>query len=292
MAINIHFFRSSSLDRLDYKKVLEFFDELPNFEIFYTANEVEIVYSDKEFQFTYRYLITKVSQVRQIYKLNPGYFNVNFLLELPVLVPEYIVKEILTVTQRLCKFFELEVYNDAFDDIKPFNLMDIIMLFKAQRRLDVEERGLEGKLLFETDKLNAICRYQRSLDSLRDGLQHEIEVDFCEPIIDRKTGEYGICCTWNIGIPTAFPPYFDYVKIRDEDNEEFIVRRKDFITFVDKYLTEIGNFLPDMFLMKPKAAHKCKAVVNKLRKYAIVGQVFSSARLCDLIDDDKYQMRG
>lgn len=292
MAINIHFFRNSSLDKLDYKKVLEFFDELPNFEIYYTANNIEIIYSDKEFQFTYRYLITRVSQVSQIYKLNPAYVNVNFLLELPVLVPEYIVKEILTVTQRLCKLFELEVYNDAFDDIKSFNLMDIIMLFKAQRRLDVEEKGLEGKILFETDKLNSICKYQRSLDSLRDWFHHEVEVDYCEPIIDRKTGEYGICCTWNIGVATAFPPYFDYVKIRDENNEEFMVRRKDFVNFVNKYLTEIGNFLPDMYLMKAKAAHKAKTVVSKLRKYAIVDQVFATARLCDLIDDDKFQIRG
>ena len=33
MAINIHFFRNNTLDRLDYNKVLEFFDELPNFEV-------------------------------------------------------------------------------------------------------------------------------------------------------------------------------------------------------------------------------------------------------------------
>ena len=36
MAINIHFFRNNTLDKLDYEKVLEFFDELPNFEVFYT----------------------------------------------------------------------------------------------------------------------------------------------------------------------------------------------------------------------------------------------------------------
>ena len=228
MAINIHFFRNNTLDKLDFGKVLEFFDELPNFEIYYTANDVEIVYTDKEFQFSYSYLITKVSQVRQIYKLNPAFVNVNFLLQLPILVPEYVVKEILTVTQRLCKLFELEVFNDAFEDVKPFNLMDIIMLFKAARRAYIEENGLEGKILFDTDKLNSICKYQRSIDNICEWYHHEVQVDYCEPVIDRKTGEYGICCVWNIGIPTVFPPYFDYVKIKDEDDQEFMVRRKDF----------------------------------------------------------------
>ena len=292
MAINIHFFRNNTLDKLDFGKVLEFFDELPNFEIYYTANDVEIVYTDKEFQFSYSYLITKVSQVRQIYKLNPAFVNVNFLLQLPILVPEYVVKEILTVTQRLCKLFELEVFNDAFEDVKPFNLMDIIMLFKAARRAYIEENGLEGKILFDTDKLNSICKYQRSIDNICEWYHHEVQVDYCEPVIDRKTGEYGICCVWNIGIPTVFPPYFDYVKIKDEDDQEFMVRRKDFFTFVEKFLSEMANFLPDMYVMKTKAAHKSRSAVGKLKKFAILDQTFVPVRICDLIDDDKYQMRG
>ena len=293
MAINIHFFRNNTLDRLDYNKVLEFFDELPNFEVYYSTTDVEIVYSDKEFQFTYSYLITKVSQVRQVYKLNPAFRNEKFLLQLPVLVPEFVVKEILSVTQRLCKLFELEIYNDAFEDVKPFNLMDVIMLFKAARRSHIEEFGLEGKLLFETDKLNAICKYQRSIDNIYECFQpSKVQVDYAEAVIDRKTGEYGICCVWNIGIPTVFPPYFDYVKIKDEDDGEFMVRRKDFFTFVEKYLSEIGTYLPDMYVMKQKQAHKCRAVVSKLKKFAILDQTFSSARICDLIDDDKYQIRG
>ena len=292
MAINIHFFRNNTLDKLDFGKVLEFFDELPNFEIYYTANDVEIVYTDKEFQFSYSYLITKVSQVRQIYKLNPAFVNVNFLLQLPILVPEYVVKEILTVTQRLCKLFELEVFNDAFEDVKPFNLMDIIMLFKAARRAYIEENGVEGKILFDTDKLNSICKYQRSIDNICEWYHHEVQVDYCEPVIDRKTGEYGICCVWNIGIPTVFPPYFDYVKIKDEDDQEFMVRRKDFFTFVEKFLSEMANFLPDMYVMKTKAAHKSRSTVGKLKKFAILDQTFVPVRICDLIDDDKYQIRG
>ena len=292
MAINIHFFRNNTLDKLDYEKVLEFFDELPNFEVFYTANDVEIVYNDKEFQFTYSYFITKVSQVRQIYKLDPAFVNVNFLLQLPVMVPEYVIKEILSITQRLCKLFELEVYNDSFENVKPFNLMDIIMLFRAARRSYIEEHGLEGKLLLPTDELNAICKYQTSIENISEWYNRDVQVDYCEPILDRKTGEYGICCTWNIGTPTVFPPYFKYVLVRDEDGEEFKVKRQYFLEFVGKYLSELANFLPDMYVMKEKQAHKSRSAVGKLRKFAILDQTFSPVRMCDLIDDDKYQIRG
>ena len=166
------------------------------------------------------------------------------------------------------------------------------MLFKAARRAYIEENGLEGKILFDTDKLNSICKYQRSIDNICEWYHHEVQVDYCEPVIDRKTGEYGICCVWNIGIPTVFPPYFDYVKIKDEDDQEFMVRRKDFFTFVEKFLSEMANFLPDMYVMKTKAAHKSRSAVGKLKKFAILDQTFVPVRICDLIDDDKYQIRG
>ena len=65
MAINIHFFRDNKLEKLDYAKVLEFFDELPNFKIYYTDDEVQIVYRDTDFNFSYRYLITKKSKVEK-----------------------------------------------------------------------------------------------------------------------------------------------------------------------------------------------------------------------------------
>ena len=52
MAININFFRSNSAGNIDYEKVLAFFDEIPNFKVYYTDDVVEIVYIDKEFKFT------------------------------------------------------------------------------------------------------------------------------------------------------------------------------------------------------------------------------------------------
>ena len=87
--INIHFFRNSNLEKIDYAKVLDFFDNQPNFETYYTDDYVEIIHKDSEFNFSYRFLITKKSRVNKIYKLNPMYSNVNFLLEMPIMIPSY-----------------------------------------------------------------------------------------------------------------------------------------------------------------------------------------------------------
>ena len=284
MAIKINFFRSNSAGNIDYEKVLAFFDEIPNFKVYYTDDVVEIVYIDKEFKFSYRYLITKQSKVNQIYKLSPLFTNINFLLEMPVLIPTFLAKEILTLTQKICKTFELEIYHDSFDDVKPFNMVDTLTLFNENREAYIEEYGMQNKYAFDPEKLNEVCKFQRTVDNLREYYHNEVDVQYCEPIIDKATNEYGICCTWNLGIPTVFPPHIDFVRIHDEENVEFMVRREDFYGVMGKYLVDIVNFLPDMHLLKPKQARSSKKAINKLRKFAIVDQNFQTIRLCDLID--------
>lgn len=284
MAINIHFFRNSSLEKLDFTKVLEFFDEYPNFKIFYTEDEVQVDFRDDDFKFSYRYLITKKSRVNQIYKLNPMFLNVNFLLELPVLLPSFLVKEILTITQKICKIFDLEIYNDAFKDVQPFNLADVVVLFEETRRQTIEEYGMQDKLSFPKDKLDEICRYQRSIQSLREYYHNEVDVKLCEPIIDKVTNEYGISCSWDVGSPMVFPPHLSYVYVKEEQNIPFLVRSKDFMSIMNKYLIEIVNFLPDMYILKAKQAKSSRKVINKLRRVAITDQSFKSIRLSNLLD--------
>lgn len=284
MAIYIHFFRDSNLEKLDFLKVFEFFESYPNFKIYYTDDEVQIDYRDDDFKFAYRYLITKKSRVSQIYKLNPQYLNVNFLLELPVLIPSFLVKEILSLTQKLCKLFDLEIYNDVFPDVQPFNLADVVVLFEEMRRETIAQYGMQDKLSFEKDKLDEICRYQRSVASLREYYHNEVEVNLVEPIIDKITNEYGISVVWNVGVPTVFPPHLSYIYVKEEQNIPFLVRRKDFMSIMGKYLIEIVNFLPDMYILKPKQAKSSRKALNKLRKVAIINQNFKSVRLANLID--------
>lgn len=286
MAIYIHFFRDSNLEKLDFLKVFEFFESYPNFKIYYTDEEVQIVYRDDDFKFSYRYLITKKSRVSQIYKLDPQFLNINFLLELPLLVPSFLVKEILALTQKLCKLFDLVIYNDAFDDVQPFNLADVVVLFEESRREAVAQYGLQDKLPFEKNKLDEVCRYQRSISSLREYYNHEYEVNLVEPILDKITNEYGISVTWNVGKPMVFPPHLSYVYVKEEQNIPFLVRRKDFMSIMRKHLVEVDDFLPDMYILRPKQAKASRKAVNRLRKVAIIDKNFKLVRLANLIDID------
>jgi hypothetical protein len=205
-------------------------------------------------------------------------------LELPILIPTFIAKEILGFAQKLCKEFELVVYNDTFDDVRQFNLVELYSLFDKTRNAYIDEFGLQNKIPIDTEKLSEICKYQRTVDSLREYYHNEVDVNYCEPIIDKTTNEHGISCTWNFGIPTVFPPHLDYICINDEENVKFMVRRADFYAIVGKYLEEIVGFLPDMYILKAKKARAARKTINKLRKFAIVDQNFKEVRISDFID--------
>jgi len=284
MAIYVHFFRDSNLEKIDFTKVMDFFETLPNFKIYYTEDEVQIDYRDDDFKFSYRYLITKKSRVSQIYKLDPRFLNINFLLELPVLIPSFLVKEILTITQKVCKLFDLHIYSDGLTNVQPFNLADLVVLFEESRRQMIEEYGIKDKLPYPKEKLDVVCRYQRSIESVREYFQGKVEVHLVEAIIDIDRDEYGIAYSWNVGQPTVFPPHLDYVYVKEEQNLPFIIRRNDFFALLNKHLTEIVNFLPDMYIIKPKQAKRARKLINKLRKVSIGTENFKSVRLANLLD--------
>lgn len=281
--INIHFFRNSSLEKIDYAKVLDFFDNQPNCETYYTDDYVEIIHKDLDFNFNYRFLITKKSKVSKIYKLNPMFSNVNFLLEMPIMIPSFVAKEILSVIQKLCRLFELGIYHDSFDDVKPFNVVEFLDFFEKQRSLYIQEYGLNGKITFDSEKLSVICKFQRSIDNLIDYYHNEVTVNPCYPIIDKNTGESGICYDWRFGTPVIFAPYVTYINIIDEENSKLLVRRDELLQILNKYLSEITNFLPDMYILKQKDAKACRKTLKKI-KTIVMEKDYKVLRLCDVVE--------
>lgn len=284
LTINIHFFRNAQKGRIDYSELLKYFQDQPNFDIEYDDKEVNIIYTDVEFGFKYMYQITKISQVKAVYKLNPAFLNINFLLCLPLLVPSSAIKEILGFALKIAKQFDLEVYHESYSDVKPFNIADLYSLFASEQKKYLENNELVGKVFLDTNKLNAICKYQRNLHNIQEAYHYEVSVNPCVPIYDYNNKEFGICTTWDVGVATLFCPFFDYVDVKEENNESFLVRRADFIKFMEKYLSRVEDLLPDVYLLKNKAAKSSRSVASKLRKYAIVNQTFEKIPICNILD--------
>lgn len=283
MALNIHFFRKNHLEKLDFSKLLEYFENLPNFKIYYVSDYVEIAYSDIEFSFKYRYLITKQSRVTKIYELSPMYTNINFMLEMPIMIPSFLAKEILTITQKLCKIFDLDIYHDSFEDVQAFNLVDVLVLFEEIRSTHIADHGLQGKITYYNERLNIICKYQRSVESLREHYENTVDVNYCVPIVAPEAGIQGISYTWKFQRPSVFPPFADYIFVETE-SEKLLVKREDFYRIISKYFTEIKTYLPDLYVIKGKQTRKVKRELKKLRKVNLNIENYTKLRLCDVIE--------
>lgn len=284
MAIYIHFFRENSLNKIDYSKILDYFDTLANFKTYVTDDYVEIAYSDVEFSLNYRYLITKQSRVNRIYELSPKYTNINFMLEMPVMIPTFLAKEILTVAQKICKIFELDVYVDSFPDVQQFNLVDLLVLFEKSRSEFIEKNGLINKITFDNEKLNIVCKYQRSVNSLKEYYNNEVDVKYVVPVVDVNNNVSGFSYSWELGRPSVFPPYVEFIQVDDGEGNNLLVTRDDFFKVMNKYFTEIKTFLPDLYVIKAKQAKGTKKEIKKLRKLNNPNYHFKALRLCDVIE--------
>ncbi len=282
--MNIHFFRKSTLEKIDYSKVLDYFEGLANFEVFYTDDYVEIMYKDTKFALAYRYLITKKSRVTNIYKLNPMYSNVNFLLEMPVMIPSFLAKEIITIAQKLCHIFELGIYHDSFEDVRAFNVVEVLDFFEKQRAFYIQENGYGDKITYDNEKLNVICKFQKSVESLISYYHDEVMVNLCYPIRDKNTNETGICYDWRFGKPVIFPPYVDYINIIEDESGDMLVRRDELFQLLSKHLAEIQNYLPDMYILKGKQAKNCRRELKKIKRI-VMEKNYKILGMCDVIEE-------
>ena len=52
---------------------------------------------------------------------------------------------------------------------------------------------------------------------------------------------------------------------------------------LDKYLDEITNFLPDMYILKAKKAKNVKREIKKIKKI-VMEKEYKVLRLCDVIE--------
>ncbi len=273
----------SSANKIDYTKILEYFETLPNFKIFYTDDNVEMVYSDQEFEFEYRFMITKQSKVQRIYELNPMYSNINFMVEIPLLIPSFLAKEVLALVQKICKLFDLEIYQLEYKDVEPFNLVDVLVLFEKNRRNYLENHEVNDTILYDSEKLNIICKYQRSIASLQEYYNHTVDVGYCIPVVDDEKDISGISYTWNFGKPAIFPPYIDYIMVKDLE-ETLLLKREDLYRILAKYFIEIKTVLPDLYIMKEKQAKKARKEFKLLKKSHLSDLEFRTLRLCDVIE--------
>jgi hypothetical protein len=99
--------------------------------------------------FEARFVMTSISCVPRLERLDPKYFDVNFMLEFNILLPTYSAELVFDIVEDLVKIFKFYVYNEAYQDVVPFRRSFMIKTFESWKRA------------YKDDNEDEIAKYNR-----------------------------------------------------------------------------------------------------------------------------------
>lgn len=284
----IHFFRSRSEERIDFEELIDnYFGEMPNTEISNDDEALEVLINIADFDFAYRYLITKRSRVSSLYKLNSDYININMLIEIPLNIPQFLLRICLQQIDEMCKRFNLVIYYDQLDNIREFRMFEMLQSLLKERDKYFEEHSEVVRYKVPELKLNQICIYQKIQKNLSSIVKCDLMPNPYIVLLDKRTGRVELSINFKAGFPTVFPPQLSYVHVEEEENLVNVVPIDAFMKISERHMYEIKDSVSElkMLFLNEKGSLKVKKHLKKIRKYMISSSNFDVIKLINLIEE-------
>lgn len=282
----IYFFKDRSKERVDFSQLIdEYFDKLENTVLSSNDDEFIATFNMPEFKVSYRYLITKRSRVSSLYRLNPNFVNTFLLCEIPDDVPLFVSRSILKQIEELCRMFEFAIYHERIDNIKEFNMFELIAVLEKERHAYLENNKDIVKYPVDQDLLNEVCTYQSMINELPSVVKDDIVANPYIILKDAKGNVY-FSVNWHVGLPTTFPPQLDFVHIEEEENLVNLVPIQVFYKYIEKLMYEIKDSSIGIKIryLNENASLKAKKYIRKMRKSVISTYNYEVINITDLIE--------
>lgn len=284
----IHFFRNRSEERIDFFELIDnYFTLIENCNITTTDEQVELKFNYPQYNFSYQYLITKRTRVSSMYKLNSQFVNINLLIDIPPVLPQYIIKIILMQMDELCEKFHLAIYHEGIDNISEFNMYEMFSTLIKERDSFLNNHPEVVKYYVPADKLNQIFGYQAKIDELPKIINADVIAAPYIPLMDvnDKTVQFSI--NYRVGQPFIFPQHLTYIHIEEEENLISLISASIFFKFTEKLMFEVKDTNSDIKLryVNEKNSLKIKKLLRKIRKYMISSSNFVVIEMTDLLEE-------
>lgn len=284
----IHFFRNRSEERIDFFELVDnYFGTMDNCHISSTDEVVELKLDYPEFNFSYQYLITKRTRVSSMYRLNSQFVNINLLVEIPPILPQYLIKVILVNMADLCNKFNLSIYYDTIDNITEFNMYDLLATLIKERDNYLLNHSEIKKYYISSDKLNQIFKYQSKLDVLPSLIKADVLAAPYMPMVNELSGNIEFSINYPVGQPFIFPQHLTYVQLEEEENLISLIKADVFFKYTEKFMYEVKDSTCDVKLLfvNEKNSLKIKKMLRKLRKFMISSNNFKPIEMTELIEE-------
>lgn len=284
----IHFFKSRSDERIDFEELIDnYFGTMKDIEISSDEEAVEIMLGMPDFNFSYRYLITKRSRVSSIYKLNSDYININMLVEIPLNIPQFIIRTILQQIDDMCKKFNLVIYYNQLDNIREFRMFEMLQSLLKERSNYLEQHPEIVKYKIPEHKLTQICLFQKVLKELPRIVKADLMANPYIVLVEKQTKNVELSITWRVGEPNVFPSLLSYVHVEEEENLVNVIPIDIFMKYAGRYMYEIKDSTAtlNMLYLNEKGSLKVKKLLKKMRKNMISSNNFDVVKLTNLIEE-------
>ena len=279
----LHFFKENTR-KIDLKATISFFEVIEGFKIESDEKSMKFIYKDPRLQYEARFLIMPKSQVKDIYRLNPKFLDINFQLEIPLLSPNYFVEKMIDIVKKLTERFDYFVYHETFENVLNFRKDLVLKVFTLlkERHIELNPKLLEHYVLVETNKLSSILRYiEDNLDLQKFYQQSNTYVPHYHFLINNEQ-QLKLAIEWRYDTLTVLPPNLDYIFL-NRGNDISIIKYEEFIEQGKKFLLDVPGFIKNTKVVDEKNLKRINKIL-KGKKFSEVLDVFSNIDHTRLID--------
>lgn len=279
----LHFFKENTRE-IDLKETISFFEAIDGFEIESDDKGLRFIYKDHVLKYEARFLILQKSQVRDIYRLNPKFLDINFQMEVNILTPNYFFEKMIDIVKKLTERFNYYVYHETFENVLNFRreLITKVFTLLKERYIQLNPKLLNEYHLVKTEKLNSIMRYMEdNLELHKFYEQSNTYVPMYHFLIN-KENELKLAFEWKHNTLTVLPPNLDYIFI-NRGSDMMMIKFDEFYDASYKFLEEVPGFIKNTYVVKPKSLKKINKILRR-KKFSKVLDVFSNTSHTKLID--------
>jgi hypothetical protein len=280
---NIHFFKEKSR-KIDIDELVFHFEKIVGMEVEMDEQSVRFLYTHPNLGYKAMFCITPKSQVPDIYRLSPKFLDLNFRMEMPILVPDYLAKHMFELVKNVCDKYDFHVYNELFEDVLPFKMDVVFKVFSMIKEAYISKNPvlLSDYHMMPKDKLSSILRY---LDDLLELQAYYQELDTYVPkyhFLIENSNRLAIGIEWKEHKLTVFPPYIDYLFYRDQEIIK-VIKFDEAYALIEKYLQDVPGFIKGTKVIPKKLSKKVFKIMKKT-KFTQYNHTFSKVDLRKLID--------
>lgn len=279
----LHFFKENTR-QIDLKETISFFEAIEGFKIESDDSELRFIYNDHTLNYQARFLIKQKSQVKDIYRLNPRFLDINFQLEISILTPNYFFEKMINIVKKLTDRFNYFVYHETFENVLNFRKDLIVKVFTLlkERYLQLNPKLLDTHYLIKTDKLNSVLRYMEDSLELHKFYQESNTYVPNYHFLVNKENEVKLAFEWRYNTLTVLPPNIDYIFV-NRGNDMLMIKFDEFYDLAYRHLEEVPGFIKNTYVVKERSLKRVNKILRR-KKYSKVLDVFTNIDHTKLID--------